>query len=168
MLLSRLEQLVAGQPLETDTAWYAVDESRWPRCDAETSGSAGRLTSSHPPVPWSAHRRGLELLLAGAGSRTLLQLDRPAPSASHDAGGKRQRGWQQNRFAPSCPNAGAANRVPSSPLMLAISPVQLGVALAELDVSAPVASPVWSVNLSGSTTGTDWRASAAAWGQIRL
>jgi hypothetical protein len=41
MPLPRLEQLVAAQPLETSTAWYAVDASVWPRCDAETSPDRG-------------------------------------------------------------------------------------------------------------------------------
>src|SRR5215469_5431799 len=78
MPLPRLEHLVATHPLETTTAWYAVDASVWPRCDAETSASTGLLPSFHSPVPWPAHRRGLELLLAGSAPRTLLQLDRAA------------------------------------------------------------------------------------------
>lgn len=41
MPLSRLEHLVTAQPLETSTAWYAVDASVWPRCDAETSPQRG-------------------------------------------------------------------------------------------------------------------------------
>jgi hypothetical protein len=39
--LPRLERLVAEEPLETTTAWYAVDASVWPRCDAETSPQRG-------------------------------------------------------------------------------------------------------------------------------
>jgi hypothetical protein len=41
MPLPRLEYLVAALPLETSTAWYAVDASVWPRCDAETSSDRG-------------------------------------------------------------------------------------------------------------------------------
>ena len=41
MALPRLEHLVAAPPLETPTAWYAVDASIWPRCDAETSPDRG-------------------------------------------------------------------------------------------------------------------------------
>jgi hypothetical protein len=41
MPLPRLEHLVAEHPLETSTAWYAVDASVWPRCDAETSPQRG-------------------------------------------------------------------------------------------------------------------------------
>jgi hypothetical protein len=44
MPLPRLECLVAEVPLETTTAWYAVDARVWPRCDAETSSERG---SSH-------------------------------------------------------------------------------------------------------------------------
>jgi hypothetical protein len=36
-----LEKLLAQHPLETTTAWYAVDASVWPRCDAETSPERG-------------------------------------------------------------------------------------------------------------------------------
>ena len=41
MSLPRLEDLVTAQPLETSTAWYAVDASVWPRCAAETSPDRG-------------------------------------------------------------------------------------------------------------------------------
>ncbi len=47
MPLPQVEHLVAEQPLETTTAWYAVDESRWPRCDAETSPDRG-YSHHHP------------------------------------------------------------------------------------------------------------------------
>ena len=41
MSLPRLEQVVATHPLETPTAWYAVDASVWPRNDADTSPERG-------------------------------------------------------------------------------------------------------------------------------
>src|SRR5216683_4155673 len=41
MDLAALERLVASYPLATKTAWYAVDASVWPRCDAETSPERG-------------------------------------------------------------------------------------------------------------------------------
>ena len=41
MPLPRLEQVVATHPLETPTAWYAVDASVWPRNDADTSPERG-------------------------------------------------------------------------------------------------------------------------------
>src|ERR1051326_7337617 len=41
MSLPSLEHLVTAQPLETTTAWYAIDASVWSRCDAETSPQRG-------------------------------------------------------------------------------------------------------------------------------
>lgn len=41
MDLRQLEALVASYPLASETAWYAVDASVWPRCDAETSPERG-------------------------------------------------------------------------------------------------------------------------------
>jgi hypothetical protein len=41
MPLPRLECLVAAHPLETTTAWDAVDGSVWPRCAVETSPQRG-------------------------------------------------------------------------------------------------------------------------------
>ncbi|MGZ3584664.1 MAG: NF041680 family putative transposase [Ktedonobacterales bacterium] len=41
MDLDALEALVASYPLATEHAWYAVDASVWPRCDAETSPERG-------------------------------------------------------------------------------------------------------------------------------
>jgi hypothetical protein len=46
MDLSRLETLVTSYPLESQTSWYAVDASVWPRCDAETSPD--RVRYYHP------------------------------------------------------------------------------------------------------------------------
>jgi hypothetical protein len=46
MDLPALERLVASYPLATETAWYAVDASVWPRGDAETSPQRGYYT--HP------------------------------------------------------------------------------------------------------------------------
>src|SRR5262245_52844041 len=40
MDLAHLEALVATYPLASETTWYAVDASVWPRCDAETSPNA--------------------------------------------------------------------------------------------------------------------------------
>lgn len=39
--LPALENLVASYPLVNEPAWYAVDASVWPRCDAETSPERG-------------------------------------------------------------------------------------------------------------------------------
>ncbi len=38
---AQLEALVASYPLASEPAWYAVDASVWPRCDAETSRERG-------------------------------------------------------------------------------------------------------------------------------
>ena len=46
MDLERLEVLVGSYPLATEAAWYAVDASVWPRCDAETSPERGYY--AHP------------------------------------------------------------------------------------------------------------------------
>jgi hypothetical protein len=46
MDLSALERLVASYPLPSEPAWYAVDASVWPRCDAETSPQRGYY--AHP------------------------------------------------------------------------------------------------------------------------
>jgi hypothetical protein len=37
----QLERLIASYPLSAETAWYGVDASVWPRCDAETSPARG-------------------------------------------------------------------------------------------------------------------------------
>ena len=36
-----VEHLVADYPLDTESDWYAIDTSVWPRCDAETSPERG-------------------------------------------------------------------------------------------------------------------------------
>lgn len=64
---SALEQLVAQYPLATESAWYAVDASVWPRCDAETSPERGY--SHHP----TRHSNG-QPIVAGWNSSWLVQL----------------------------------------------------------------------------------------------
>ncbi len=46
MDLKQLEALVASSALTSEPAWYAVDASVWPRCDAETSPERGYY--AHP------------------------------------------------------------------------------------------------------------------------
>src|SRR6516225_3934360 len=46
MNLPALETLVGAYPLMSEPAWYAVDASVWPRCDAETSPERGYY--AHP------------------------------------------------------------------------------------------------------------------------
>ena len=69
MDLSQLEALVAAYPLATETAWYAVDASVWPRCDAETSPERG-----YYPHPYR-HSHG-QPIVAGWNYSWLVQLPR--------------------------------------------------------------------------------------------
>jgi DDE superfamily endonuclease len=46
MELTQLEQLIASYPLSSESTWYALDASVWPRCDAETSPERGYY--AHP------------------------------------------------------------------------------------------------------------------------
>src|SRR5260221_3237920 len=62
-----LERLVASSPLATATAWYAVDASVWPRCDAETSPERG-----YYPHPYR-HSHG-QPIVAGWNSSWLVQV----------------------------------------------------------------------------------------------
>ncbi len=62
-----LEALIASYPLATETAWYAVDASVWPRCDAETSPERGSY--AHP----YRHSHG-QPIVAGGNSSWLVQV----------------------------------------------------------------------------------------------
>src|SRR5215813_10629794 len=90
MDLEELEHLVACYPPSTTGAWYAVDASVWPRCDAPNSSCPWLLSPSLPPFPWPADGRRLELFLAGAGAGPLLELDRAVAGAPADSGRARQ------------------------------------------------------------------------------
>jgi hypothetical protein len=63
----QLERLMASYPLATKTAWYAVDASVWPRCDAETSPARG-----YYPHPYR-HSHG-QPIVAGWNYSWLVQL----------------------------------------------------------------------------------------------
>jgi hypothetical protein len=63
----RLQHLIASYPLATETAWYAVDASVWPRCDAETSPVRG-----YYPHPYR-HSHG-QPIVAGWNYSWLVQL----------------------------------------------------------------------------------------------
>src|SRR5260221_2999845 len=67
MDLAALERLGASSPLATARAWYAVDASVWPRCDAETSPERGYY--SHP----YRHSHG-QPIVAGWNSSWLVQV----------------------------------------------------------------------------------------------
>ena len=121
MSLPRLEQVVATHPLETPTAWYAVDASVWPRNDADTSAERGyyyhHTRHSHD-----------ESIIAGWNSSwlvqlplALLQLDRAPTRASDAAGRKRQSGRSPRRFVHFCANAEWGSPVQRSPSMPAMT-----------------------------------------------
>ena len=41
LVVQQWEELLSEYPLKTETKWYAIDGSVWPRCDAETSPERG-------------------------------------------------------------------------------------------------------------------------------
>ncbi len=69
----QLEQLIASYPIADETAWYAVDASVWPRCDAETSTARG-----YYPHPYR-HSHG-QPIVAGWNYSWLVQLPRRCSS----------------------------------------------------------------------------------------
>jgi len=73
MDLAQLEVLVAAYPLASETAWYAVDASVWPRCDAETSPERG-----YYPHPYR-HSHG-QPIVAGWNYSWLVQVPRRCSS----------------------------------------------------------------------------------------
>jgi DDE superfamily endonuclease len=73
MDLERLEALVAAHPLPSEPAWYAVDASVWPRCDAETSPERGYY--AHP----YRHSHG-QPIVAGWNYSWLVQVPRRCSS----------------------------------------------------------------------------------------
>ena len=90
MDLRRLETLVASCPLEPQSAWYAVDASVWPRCDAETSPERGFYHHPYRHSHWAADRGGVELLLAGTAATARLELDGATARPAHHPGGERE------------------------------------------------------------------------------
>ena len=122
MPLPRLEHLVAEQPLETSTAWYAVDASVWSRCDAETSPDRGY--SHHH----TRHSNG-QPIVAGWNYSWLVQIPERCSSWTAPRRVRRMQPGENvkeasgraNSFA-SRANVERASRVPPSPLMLAMIP----------------------------------------------
>src|SRR5215472_10977275 len=117
MPLSRLEQVVAAHPLETPTAWYAVDASVWPRNDAHTSAERGY---------YSHHKRPShdESIIAGWNSSWLVQLPERCSSWTAPLRVRRVRAGENikeasrraDSFAPLA-NAEQGSPVQPSPLM---------------------------------------------------
>lgn len=73
MDLAALERLVASYPLASEPAWYAVDASVWPRCDAETSPERGY----YPHPYWHSHGQPI---VAGWNYSWLVQVPRRCSS----------------------------------------------------------------------------------------
>jgi DDE superfamily endonuclease len=93
MDLPALERLVASYPLATERAWYAVDASVWPRCDAETSPERG-----YYPHPYR-HSHG-QPIVAGWNYSWLVQVPRRCSSWTAPLRVRRMRpGENANRVA---------------------------------------------------------------------
>jgi hypothetical protein len=136
MDLPALEALVASYPLATETAWYAVDASVWPRCDAETSPERG-----YYPHPYR-HSHG-QPIVAGWNYSWLVQVPsrcsswtaplrvrrmRPGENASAVAA-EQIRSWLRQTATSACP--------PAHPVVsfdAGYDAVQLRLALADLPV----------------------------------
>ena len=84
MDVGQLEALIASYPLATETAWYAVDASVWPRCDAETSPERG-----YYPHPYR-HSHG-QPIVAGWNYSWLVQV--PSRCSSWTAPLRMRRMW---------------------------------------------------------------------------
>jgi hypothetical protein len=162
MPLTRLEHLVAAQPLETSTAWYAVDESRWPRCDAETSPQRGYYHHH------SRHSNG-QPIGAFWNSSWLVQIPERCSSwaaqlaGAADAAGRafQSCGSRADSLVPAPTQARQA--VSSLHLRCWLRAGAVGGGVSRTRRERPGAAAVWPLFLRGPATGTDWRASAAAW-----
>ena len=133
MPLPRLEQVVATHPLETPTAWYAVDASLWPRNDAETSAERGYYYHRSP----HAHD---ESIIAGWNYSWLVQLPERCSSWTAPLRVRRmQPGENINQVAAEqirsfLRQRTAGQSCPTFTFDAGYDPVQLGVALAGEEV----------------------------------
>jgi hypothetical protein len=137
MPLPRLEHLVAEHPLETSTAWYAVDASVWPRCDAETSPQRGyshhHTRQSHgQPIVAGWNYSWLVQVPERCSSWTApLRVRRIPPGANvNQVAAEQIRSFLCQR--------GAGKPRPTSTFDAGYDPVHLGVAWHGLDMSALV------------------------------
>ncbi len=134
MDLKRLEALVASYPLASAPAWYAVDASVWPRCDAETSPQRGYYP--HPyrhshgqPIVAGWNYSWLVHLPSRCSSWTApLRVRRMTPGENPNAVAAEQiRSWLHQ--AP--PAAGPDAPLPIFSFDAGYDPVQLSLALAD-------------------------------------
>lgn len=129
-----LGHLVAAQPLETSMAWYAVDASVWPRCDAETSPDRGYYHHH-------THHSNGQPIVAGWNYSWLAQIPERCSSWTAPLRVRRmQPGENINQVAAEQVRSFLCQRAVNKPRPIftfdaGYEPVQLGMALAELDVS---------------------------------
>ena len=126
-------RLVAAHPLETPTAWYAVDASVWPRNDAHTSAERGYYYHHTRP----SHD---ESIIAGWNYSWLVQLPERCSSWTAPLRVRRIRPGEnvnqvaaeqiRSRLSPT--RSGTAR--PTFTFDAGYDPVQLGVALAGEEV----------------------------------
>jgi hypothetical protein len=167
MPLSRLEQVAATHPLETPTAWYAVDASVWPRNDADTSPERGYYYHHKRP----SHD---ESIIAGWNYSWLVQLPERCSSWTAPLRVRRMRpGENVNQVAAEqirsfLRQRGAGKPCPTFTFDAGYDPVQLGVALAGEEVGVLLRWRGEADLLCGPAAGTDWRTAASAWDKVCL
>ena len=136
MDLSQLERLIASYPLSSESTWYALDASVWPRCDAETSPARGYY--AHPyrhshgqPIVAGWNYSWLVQLPSRCSSWTApLRVRRLIPGENVNTVAAEQiRSWlrQQRQAPPTAPDAA----VPIFSFDAGYDSVQLSLALAD-------------------------------------
>jgi hypothetical protein len=134
MDLPALERLVASYPLATETAWYAVDASVWPRCDAETSPERGfyshpyRHSHGQPIVAGWNYSWVVQVPSRGSSWTAPLRLRRVRPGENANVVAAEQiRSWRRQ----AAPAAGRAAPPPIFSFDAGSDAVQLSLALAD-------------------------------------
>lgn len=167
-----LERLVASYALEPQTAWYAVDASVWPRCDAETSPERGyyhhpyRQSHGQPIVAGWNSSWLVQLPLRCSSWTAPLRVRRIIPGENVNLVAAEQiRSWQKQAL-PST----ALHRPPDLYLFTfdaGYEPIQLSQALADQQVGL-LARLRRALLLRRPDLSTVDRTAAAAWRQVRL
>jgi hypothetical protein len=134
--LARLERLVAAYPLESETTWFAVDASVWPRCDAETSPERGfyhhpyRHSHGQPIVAGWNYSWLAQLPVRCSSWTAPLRVRRIIPGENPNTVAAEQiRSWFE-QIGPLAPGA----RLPIFTFDAGYDAVQLSLALADLPV----------------------------------